>query len=41
MNAGEISVIPSDIFSPASGGSVKVSIVMEEMRAQGRMRLNP
>jgi len=34
-------VIPSDIFSPASGGSVNVSIVIEEIRAQGRMRLNP
>jgi len=33
--------LPNEIFSPASGGSVKVSIVIEEMRAQGRMRLKP
>ena len=36
-----LSVIPSEIFSPASGGSVKVSMVMEEMSAHGRMRLKP
>lgn len=33
--------LPSEIFSPASGGRRNVSKVREEMRAQGMMRLNP
>ena len=31
--------IPSEIFSPDSGGRVNVSSAMEEIRAHGRMRL--
>ena len=34
-------VTPSVSFSPDSGGSVNPSNVMDEMRQQGMMRLNP
>lgn len=34
-------VTPRVSFSPDSGGSVNPSNVMDEMRQQGMMRLNP
>ena len=36
-----LAYLPSDTFSPASGGRVKVRRAMDEMRTQGRMRLTP
>ena len=33
--------LPRDIFSPDSGGRVKVRRAVDEMRTQGMMRLNP
>ena len=33
--------LPSDIFSPASGGSVKVSSAMDDIKTQGIIKLNP
>ena len=32
---------PSDIFSPASGGSVKASSAIDEISTQGMIRLKP
>ena len=34
-------ILPSEIFSPASGGNAKVSRAMIEIRAQGKIKLNP
>ena len=34
-------ILPSDIFSPESGGSMKSRRDMEEMRMQGMMMLKP
>jgi len=32
-------ILPSEIFSPESGGSVKARSAMDEMRTHGMMRL--
>jgi hypothetical protein len=33
--------IPSEIFSPASGGKVKVRRAIEEIKTHGIIKLNP
>jgi len=39
MATNKAEVVPSEIFSPESGGKVKARRAMDEMRTHGMMRL--